>query len=168
MSDEVEVKATQAVAPTASERFAVYARDRAQLEASIVAEELANAQGDAILTATTEEELDAAMQTASLMGLRELSDGTEITIHGFHYAPGSRSEFANRLGIFAVIEATVFDDSGNGRSINLDTGVERVIKYLRMAEAMGLFPVQRRISKTVTGNGEMITLLPLKKRPVKA
>jgi hypothetical protein len=163
MSDEIAVKPEQAIAQRPSEKFAAYAKERAALEAPLVAEELGMAQGDAILSATTEEELNAAMETASLIALKDLDDGTEIEIHGFHLAPGTRSEFATNLGVFAVMQCTLIEES---RDVSIDTGVERIIKYLRMAEQLELFPVQRRIRKTPTGQGEMITLLPIKKRPV--
>jgi hypothetical protein len=161
---EITVKPEQAVAPRPVDKFAEYAVNRAALEANLVREELGSAQMDAILNATTEEELDAAMAMAGLVGLRDLEDGTEIQINGFHYAPGTRTDFANRFGIFAVMECTLLETSAN---VAIDTGVERIITWLRAMEAMGKFPVQRRVVKITTGSGnDMITLLPLKKRAV--
>jgi hypothetical protein len=145
------------------ERFATYLQERAQVEQEIVAKELTASQLDAILTATTPEELDAAMEVAELVSLKDLEDGTEIQINGFHVAPGNRPEFTNTLGVWAVIEAQMIE---NGQQVNLDTGVERVIGYLRMCEHLDRFPVKVRVVKTVTGKGEMITLLPLRKRAV--
>jgi hypothetical protein len=161
---EITVKPDQAVAPRPVERFAEYAVNRAALDAGLVREELGSAQMDAILSAQTEEELDAAMAMAGLIGLRDMQDGTEIQINGFHYAPGTRSDFANRFGIFAVMDCVLIE---TGANVAIDTGIERIITWLRAMEAMGKFPVQRRVVKITTGSGnDMITLLPLKKRAV--
>ena len=165
MSDEIAVTPEQTVAMRPVDRFAEYAMNRAMVEAEIVRDELQAAQGDAILNATTEEELEAAMELAGLVALRDLEDGTEIQINGFHYSPGTRSDFRNRWGIFAVMECVLIE---SGTSVAIDTGVERVILWLRAMEAMNKFPAQRRIVKITTGSGNnMITLLPLKKRAVK-
>jgi hypothetical protein len=161
---EIAVKPEQAVAPRPVDKFAEYVVNRAALEANLVREELGSAQMDAILNATTEEELDQAMAMAGLVGLRDMPDGTEIQINGFHFAPGTRSDFSNRFGVFAVMDCTLIE---TGASIALDTGVERIITWLRAMEAMDKLPTQRRVVKITTGSGnDMITLLPLKKRAV--
>src|SRR5262249_16118500 len=130
----------------------------------IVAKELTASQLDAILTATTPEELDAAMEMAELVGLREFDDGTELQIHGFHVAPGNRTEYRNNLGVSPVLECQSIE---TGANVNIGKGVERVIGYLGMCEVMRRFPVQVRVSKVNTGGGnEMITLLPLRGRAV--
>lgn len=149
--------------------FGRYIGERAQLEAEIVREELGSKQMNAIITATTEEELDEAMKMAGLVGLRDLDDGTEIQINSWHVAPGTRSDFSNRFGVFAVMECTLL---ATGRPINLDTGVERVIVWLRARELMkgdDAFPVTRKVTKTITGSGnEVITLLPIPARVANA
>lgn len=161
---EVGTTESGEVATNAHARFAHYMQQRAQVEADIVAKELSEAQLTSILTAETPEELDAAMEMAGLVALKDLEDGEEIQINGFHVAPGNRPEYANTLGVWAVIEAQIIE---SGRQVNLDTGVERVIGYLRMCEQMERFPVQCRVSKVGTGSGkEMITLLPLRRRAV--
>lgn len=162
--NEVEVNAATAEVATMHDRFAQYLQARAEVEADIVAKQLSESQLSAILTATTPEELDTAMEMAGLIGLRMLDDGAEIQINTFHVAPGNRPEYANSLGVWAVMEVQLLE---NGQQINLDTGVERVIGFLRMCEQMDRFPVQCHISKIGTGSGnEMITLLPLRKRAV--
>lgn len=161
---EVEVKPDAAIAPSVLEKFGNYVIDRAAVEAQIVAQELGTTQMEALLSATSEDELEAAMQMAGLIGLRDLDDGAEIQINEFHYAPGNRADYANRWGVFAVLECTLL---ATGQNVNIDTGVERVLVWLRVRELMGGYPVQRRVSKIVTGSGnEMITLLPLTKRVV--
>jgi hypothetical protein len=171
MSDEIQpatgeitVKPEQAVAPRPIEKFTEYVVNRAALEANLVREELGSAQMDAILNAQTEEELDAAMEMAGLIGLRDLDDGTEIQVNGFHYSPGTRSDFANRFGVFAVMDCVLIE---SGANVAIDTGIERIITWLRAKEAMGKLPTQCRVVKITTGSGnDMITLLPLKKRVV--
>jgi len=165
MADEIQVKAENIPAKRPVDKFAEYAMDRAEMEAPLVAQELGTAQGEAILTATTPEELEKAMEMAGLVGLRDLEDGTEIEIRGFHFAPGTRSDFRNRFGVFAVMDCVIIE---TGREVAIDTGVERILMWLRAYEVMGAYPIQRRVSKVQTGSGnDMITLLPLKKRPVK-
>lgn len=162
-NSELSEKQGTVISPRPFEKFAEYARNRAQVEAQIVAEELGANQLDKVLTATTPEELEAAMEMANLVALKDLENDTEIQINEFHLSPGNRSEFANRLGVFAVIDATLLE---TGQPVTLDTGVERIIAYLRMCESNGWFPRQCRVSKTPTGNGELITLLPIRKRVV--
>lgn len=146
-------------------RFAEYLAARAEMEAPMVAQELSSDQMERILSATTEEELDAAMEMAGLIGLRDLADGQEVQINNWHVAKGTRSEFMNSLGVFAVLNC---QDLETGHEFNADTGIERVIAYLRMCEQFDRFPVQVRIAKTATGSGDMITLLPLRRRAVQA
>jgi hypothetical protein len=161
---EISVKPEQAVAPRPLDKFAEYVVNRAALEANLVREELGSAQMDAILNAQTEEELDAAMEMAGLIGLRDLEDGTEIQVNGFHYSPGTRSDFANRFGVFAVMDCVLIE---SGANVAIDTGIERIITWLRAKEAMGKLPTQCRVVKITTGSGnDMITLLPLKRRVV--
>src|SRR5262245_51390292 len=163
-SGEVETVREGEVVSRPWEKFANYLQNRAVVEGEIVAKELTAGQLDAILTATTPEELDAAMEMAELVGLRDFDDGVELQINGFHVAPGNRTEYRNTLGVWAVLEAQYIE---TGANVNIDTGVERVIGYLRMCEVMGRFPVQVRVSKIGTGGGnEMITLLPLRQRAV--
>jgi hypothetical protein len=150
----------------AVERFREYIQGRAEIESQIVAQELATTQMGALLTATTPEELDEAMKILGVQGLREFESGTELRIIGFHVAPGTREEFRNSLGVFAVIEAEVME---TGQTVFIDTGIERVITYLRACEAMDRFPLEIRVVKQTTGRGnDMITLQPVPKRVIKA
>src|SRR5215469_13732853 len=135
-------------------RFGTYLRERAELEAPIVAAELSADQMNRILTAETPEELDEAMKLAGLIGLRDLDNGQEIQISGYHLAVGSRSEFMNRFGVFAVLQCT---DLESGQQFNADTGIERILAYLRMCEQFERFPLAVQIVKTPTAKGEMIT-----------
>lgn len=165
MANQVSKKDNGEVQPW--QNFASYVASRAELERQFVIEELGASQMNALINATTEAELDAAMKMAGLVGLRDLDDGTEIRINEFHYAPGTRSDFANRFGVFAVLECTLL---ATGEKINVDTGVERIIVWLRAHELMTPegqepWPCDRRVSKIQTGSGnDMITLLPIPAR----
>jgi hypothetical protein len=164
-----DVKTGTVVSKTVYDKFAEYCKDRADLDGQYVIEELQENQMAAILSATTEAELDKAMEAAGLTALKDLDDGTEIQINGYHYMHGTREEFRTRLGVFVVMDAQLLSD---GTQIALDTSVERVIGFLRAVESgqiEGLdFPVQRRVKKTPTGKGDMITLHPIPKRAVQA
>lgn len=161
------VKTGTVTTKTPYEKFSEYCKDRADLDGQYVIDDLRQGQINNIFAATTPEELDKAMEAAGLTGLRDLDDGTEIQINGYHLMRGNRDEFANGLGVFAVMDAQLLSD---GTPIALDTGIDRIIGYLRMIESgqiPGLdFPVQRRVKKTMAGKGEMITLLPVPKRVV--
>ena len=162
MANEISKKQTAELQPW--ESFARYIMDRAELEAEIVREELGAKQMNALITATTEEELDEAMKMAGLVGLRDFDDGTEIQINSWHVSPGNRADYRNKFGVFAVMECTLL---ATGRPVNIDTGVERIIVWLRARELMheNPYPVTRKIVKTVTGSGnEAITLLPIPAR----
>ena len=145
------------------ERFVSYVKDRASVEGSIVGQDLVNDQLDRILTAANLDELDAAMEMAGLTGLNNIPAGTELQINGYHLVTGNRAEFGNTLGVFAVIDAQRLSD---GTEMVLDTGVERIIAFLRACEANGWLPVQRVVHKIPTGNGELITLKRIPKRAV--
>jgi hypothetical protein len=151
--------------PTPFDRFKQYAMERAQLDQSFVQADLADTQLGAILASASADDVFAALEMAGLIGLRELANGTEIQINGYHLVPGNRDEYKNRLGVFAVLEAQMIED---GTEAMFDTGVERIIAALRAWEALGSFPVQVTINKITTGNGEMITLRPLSRRATSA
>lgn len=169
-----------AVSKRAQERemdaFKHYIRERAQIEGGLIKDELSANQINDILSARTEEELEAAMEIQGLRGLRDVPNGTIIQINTFHVVPGSREEFANSLGVFAVIEGTMltktqlFGDVGT--EVMLDTGVERIIAWLRAVESgqvPGLeFPLQRIVIKQPGGRGDMITLKRIPAAPVTA
>lgn len=157
------VNGTVAVRPYA--RLAEYLQSRAAVEASIVAEELTHDQMDAIMTATTPEELDAAMKVVGLTGLRDLENGTEFEIHSWHVSPNNKAEFSNKLGVWAVMNVTYLESGTTGA---LNTTVDRVIAYLRACEVMERFPLKVRVEKQTTGSGtDMITLLPVRERVTK-
>jgi hypothetical protein len=140
-----------------------YVKDRAAVEGSIVGDDLVNDQIDKILNAKDIDELDAAMEMAGLSGLNSIPAGTELQINGYHLVTGNRAEFGNRLGVFAVMDVQRLSD---GTEMVLDTGVERIIAFLRACEANGWLPVQRVVHKIPTGAGELITLKRLPKRAV--
>jgi hypothetical protein len=116
-----------------------------------------------ILLAENEEELFEAMRLAGLVSLRDIPDGTEIQINGWHVAQGTRSEYMNRYRVFAVMNC---QDISTGQEFVADTGVERVIGFLRMMEQFDRYPVQVQVSKQAAGSGELITFLPLRARAV--
>jgi len=173
MADQNEETGTEIAQPARSphavsvyEQFTDYAKSRAAIEGPMVAEELNTAQMEAILTASTEEELEKAMEMAGLIGLRDLEDGQEIRINGYHYVTSSRSDIAGKLGVFIVMDVNLLN---NGERVAVNTGIDRVIGFLRMVESgqiPGLdFPVDRIVRKVGTGSGnELITLRPLPKR----
>ena len=163
---EVTPRGNGEIAVRPVHRFAEYILERAERESQIVAQELSFNQMDAILSATTPEELDNAMKILGVVGLKDLDNGTEFEIQEFHVSPGTREEFRNQLGVFAVMRAVMLE---TGQTAFLDTGVERIITYLRACEAMERFPLAVRIVKQDTGRGNtMITLQPVRERVVRA
>jgi hypothetical protein len=66
--------------------------------------------------------------------------------------------------VYAVLEA---DDPNTGEVLQLDTGVSRILAFLRMCEIMNKFPVTVEIVKKTTASGnQMITLKRDRKRAV--
>lgn len=169
MSEDIDgtvtVRPAGAVQPlTPFERFRDYCLNRAALDGANVSAELAEQQVTTLINATTPEDVFNALKLAGLTALKNLDDGTEIEITGFHFVPGSNDDYANRLGVFVVIEAIAI---ATGLHIALDTGIERIIGALRAWEAMEAFPVQCTVRKQRTTAGrEMVTLAPLSQRPV--
>lgn len=149
--------------------FVQYVQDRAQVEASIAGQELADTQLEEILSAVSEDDLFTALNIQGITALKDLAEGTEVQINAYHLVRGNRDEFSNRLGVFAVIQAQLLAD---GTNLTLDTGVERVIGFLRMVESGKTgqeFPVQVRIHKITTGSGNvMVTFQKVPRRAVKS
>jgi hypothetical protein len=142
------------------QKMLAYMRERAEVTASEYdPEELSADQVDRIMTATTEDELFKAMETAGLTGLKDLEDGTVIRIHSYRLVSGQLG-----IGVYAVLEA---DDPNTGEVLQLDTGVSRILAFLRMCEVMQKFPVTVEIVKKTTASGnQMITLKRDRKRAV--
>lgn len=153
----------------ALEQFKTYVKNRADLDSAYAFTELNEAQLDKVLTATSEDDLFASLEMAGLIPLKSLETGTEIQINGYHYVHGTRDDYANSLGVFVVIEAQLLS---NGQELTLDTGIDRVIGFLRMVESgqAGVnFPVSVVVHKIGTGSGnEMVTFKRLPPRAVKA
>jgi hypothetical protein len=163
---DVARRAAGTVATTPFERFRAYCADRAALDSVGVGDELSVNQVTKILTAQSTEDVFAALQMAGMIGLRDVPDGTEIQINGFRFAPGTNNDFANRLGVFVVIDAQRLSDGG---PMVIDTGVERIIGALRAWEANDSFPVQAIVKQQKTQSGNtMVTLWPVPPRAVPA
>lgn len=150
---------------TTYDQFVQYMRDRAELEGSLAIQQLNEDQFNRIIAAKTEDELEAAMEMIGLTGLKELENGSVIQINEFHLMPGNRQEFANRLGVFAVLDITLLSESRLGKPgtrIMMDTGIERIIMWLRAIESGQItgveFPIQRIVAKIGAGAGDMVTL----------
>jgi len=155
---------------TAVEQFKAYVVDRAALDGAVTDySELQDAQLGDILGAATEDDLFAAMEKAGLTGLRDVSNGTELQINGFRFIAGSNSEFANRFGVFVIMDC---QNLSNGTEMQIDTGIERIIGFLRMVETgqAGIeFPVSVVVQKDRTASGnEMVTFRKVPKRAVKS
>jgi hypothetical protein len=161
--NDLDVRPNGQVTVSPFQKFKAYCLDRADLEGPQIAEELSTAQMNAILESSNPDDVFNALELAGLRGLKELDDGTEITIRGFHFVRGTRDDFANRLGVFVVMDVQYWD----GTEAVHDTGVERIIGALRAWEAMDAFPVSAIVKKRATSSGnEMITLRPVPPRSV--
>jgi hypothetical protein len=157
MSGEVTPASVSEVRPY--DRFITYLTQRAELETADFSD-VAAQQVENILTAETADALFDAMALAGLQGLRDVAEGTAITIHNFRFISGALG-----IGVYAVIDAT---DTNTGEGLALNTGVERVLAFLRMAETMDLFPVDVIVHHKTTGSGnELTTLGRPARKPVK-
>jgi len=149
------------------QQFATLVQGRAELDASFDAQEIAEAQLATILRAKNEDELFAAMELAGVSGLRDMEDGAEIEIRGYRFLRGMNEDFANRLGVYVIMDCVSLE---TGAEFPLNTGIERIIGFLRMVESgdAGLmFPVSVRIKKSTTASGNtMVTFKRLSKRAV--
>jgi len=141
--------------PTPRERFIKMAIDRADLDGAIDSTDLVEKQMGDILAATNEDELFDAMEFTGLKGLRDLDAGQIITLNGYRFVKGSSTY--SGIGVFCVVDAV---DANTGEEMVLDTGVERVMGFLRMVESgqAGVsFPIKVRIVKKETSAGEAVT-----------
>ena|ERR1700722_10815502 len=142
--------------PTPFAAFTTYAQSRARVESAQVADRLVGNQMDSILTASTEEELDAAMSIdKQTIALKDIDNGAIITIYGFQLATGVREDFQNRMGVYAVMDVTIGRSSDH---VVVETGIERIIGWLRMAEHLELFPARRLVVQRQAGAGTMVSL----------
>jgi len=139
-----------------------YLRERAVVDATeFDAEEINAEQVDKIMTADTEDALWDAMKVAGLTGLKDLENGQALRIHGYRLLQGELG-----IGVYAVLDA---DDPDTGEAFALDTGVTRILAFLRMCEVMEKFPVEVVVSKKSTAGGnELITLRKRAARAVKS
>lgn len=141
------------------QKMLAYMRERAEVTASeFDPEELSADQVDQIMSATDEDTLFKAMETAGLTGLRDLDNGTVIRIHSYRLIAGQLG-----IGVYAVLEA---DDPNTGEVLQLDTGVSRILAFLRMCEVMNKFPVTVAVDKKTTASGN--TMITLKRAPKRA
>lgn len=158
MADIEKAKEGTVISQRPFEKFISYLQDRGveeQAEISL-SDDLSSDQMDAILQATSEEELLHAMQFLGLTGLRDLDNGTELTLYGWKFVLSNRPDISKRVGGYAVIDAAY---TNTGEGVMLDTSVERVLACLRMFEFLNAFPKEVKVFKKTTGSGnEMITL----------
>lgn len=145
------------------DKFIDYLRERAGVEETTddVRDQLTRDQIESIAAATSEDELFKAMETAGLTGLQYLPANQELIITDFRYVRGNLG-----IGVYAVINAT---DPGTGANLALDTGVERILAFLRMAEQLQLLPLHVVVTKkTTTSGNEMVSLTRPARRPVQS
>jgi hypothetical protein len=148
-------------------QFKRYLADRAVLDTANFGESLADAQLASVLQSQSADDLFAAMELEGLTPVKALPEGTEIQINGFHFAPSMREEFDSGYGAYVVIDAQLLSD---GTELTLDTGIPRIIGFLRMIESgqAGIdFPVSVVIHKVGTGTGnELVTFRKLPERAI--
>jgi hypothetical protein len=148
------------------DRFKKMVQQRATLDSSFARDDLTMKGIQSVLEAETDEEMEAAMKASTLIGLRDLDDGTEIEIRGFHVAPGTREDAKNQFEAYVIMDCVLLS---TGENLPVNTGIEKVIVYLFWCQRKDKFPVQRVVRKARTGSGnEMITLAPLPVRAIPA
>jgi hypothetical protein len=146
--------------PRPFEKLVAYLRERAVVDQTEFDPEEINAeQVDKIMSASSEDDLWDAMKMAGLTGLKDLEDGQALRIHGYRLLQGDLG-----IGVYAVLDA---DDPDTGEAFALDTGVTRILAFLRMCEVMEKFPIEVVVKKKTTASGnELITLRKRGKRAV--
>jgi hypothetical protein len=147
--------------PRPFERLVNYLRERAVVDQTEFDPEEINAdQVDKIMSATSEDELFEAMKMAGLTGLKDVENGQILRIHGYRLLQGDMG-----IGVYAVLDA---DDPNTGEAFALDTGVTRILAFLRMCEVMEKFPITVTVAKKSTASGnELITLKQHRTRAAK-
>jgi hypothetical protein len=166
MAKDVDVKSGEVTQPRPFERFIQYVQDRAEVDSAFNAgDDLVESQADKILTAENADALFEAMELTGLGNFQSLDNGTEVTINDFRLVKSARDDLSGKLKAFAIINVI---DNSTGEELALNTSILRIVSFLRMAEVMQLLPVQVRIVKSVTANGnEVITLAKIKSKLVK-
>jgi hypothetical protein len=147
--------------PTPRERFTKLGLDRAALESNFDADELIESQMSDILSAETEDALFDAMGLEGLKGLKDIPAGTILQINSYEFHKGSARY--GGPGFFAIMQA---QDVATGEELTIDTGVERIMGFLRMVESgqAGVkFPITVRVVKKETAEGEAVTFAKVKK-----
>jgi hypothetical protein len=157
---QVENKEAQELEVKPFDLFYDYLQERASLT-TFDRDSMTEDRVNRILSATTEDELEQAMEYGGLVPLKSFDDGAHITINSWQVISGTNDAFKNRFGVWALMDLTV-----DGEHIMGNTGVESVIAFLRLVESGQLeglsFPVTRRLKKIATTNGEALTLLRIK------
>jgi hypothetical protein len=145
---------------TPYQKFVNYSLQRAEVEDhDWDAQEITEDQIADIMAATDEDTLFAAMKTAGLTALQNFASGTELEFQGYRLVRGNLG-----IGAYAIIDAVNVTTS---ERVSIDTGIERVMSFLRMAEVMEIFPVKVIVVKKTTQSGnELVTLDRPVRRPV--
>jgi hypothetical protein len=167
MAKEIDVKNGQVGQLKPFDRFIQYVQERAEVDSAYApADELVENQAEKILAANNVDELFEAMELAGLGNFQNLDNGTEITINDYRLVKSNRDDYSGRLKAFAIVNAV---DNATGEELTLNTSIVRIVSFLRMAEVMGLLPIQARVVKSTTISGtEVITLAKIKSKPVKS
>lgn len=139
------------VATRPSAKLVEWLASRAELDGQDLALEVASRQLDAVMTAQTEEEMWAAVETGGTLGGRELED-VEIQVDQFIVRP-STGQYKAPLGHFIIITGVRLSD---GSPILINTGSPLIIGILRWLEAKELLPAQLVIRGDDTPNGRRL------------
>lgn len=141
---------------TSRDKFHRYLLDRAKIEGEVNADRLALQQLDDVFAAKTPDQLWAAMELTGLIALKDIDAGTHLTINGYTISPGDPQY---KTPAYAIVDAYY---TATGSEVQIDTGVERVLGFLRAVESgqAGLnFPVNVKVDKKNTSNGTAVTFV---------
>ena len=145
-----------------TDRFKEYMQQRAELDGSTLAYDVAANQVDKIMSAEGTEIWDA--DNLDQIGGRDLVD-IEMTIQSYTVHKSTRADIQTPWGVFIMVHATRLE---NGEELVFNTGAPLIMSKLRALEAAGMLPCDAVIKSFTAGNGDVLKLRPVPKRVVRS
>jgi hypothetical protein len=147
-------------------QFHAFMLARAQRNSSERSEEVMLAQGQAILTAESVDDI----WRADMGGTVQVKDapGLEVEIRSMEPVVSNRQDIDNQHGYYVSMDAVALGGPADvltqngltpGQSFALQTGAELFVKKVRALEAAGAFPVKGVITRITTANGNTVMKL---------
>jgi hypothetical protein len=113
------------------EKFVKFVQDRAEIDLQYnPSTDLMQVQVNRIMQAESLDDLFSEMHLNGLTGLKDVPNGTIITITDYRLVKSTRADVSTALGTYAIINGV----NPDGEEVVYDTSVERLVSFLLRAD----------------------------------